>query len=100
MNANPDDITVSDNEREHRYEAHVDGQLALIAYERRGDRINLTHTEVPEDLEGQGIAGKMARVALDDARNRGLTVVPSCPYIASYVRRHPEYQDLVASGGR
>jgi len=98
LNVNPDDITVSNNEREQRYEARVDGQLALIAYERRGDRIVLIHTEVPEELEGHGVAAKMARVALEDARDRRLTVVPSCPYIASYIQRHPEYRDLIAAG--
>ncbi len=96
MNVNPDDVTVSNNEAEQRYEAHIDGRLAVIAYQRRGDRIVYTHTEVPAELEGRGIAGKMAHVALEDARAQRLTVVPRCPFVASYIRRHPEYQSLVS----
>ena len=59
--------------------------------------ITLVHTEVRDEFEGQGHAATLARGALDDARSRGLRVVPSCPYIASYVEKHPEYADLVAT---
>ncbi len=96
MNINPDDVDVSNNEAEQRYEARVDGRLAILAYQQEGGRIVYTHTEVPEELEGQGIAGKLTRVALDDARDGRLTVVPRCPYVAGYIQRHPEYQDLVS----
>ena len=95
MEANLDDVTVVDNPTERRYEARVDGELAVITYRRTGDRIVFLHTEVPPALEGHGIAGKMARVALEDARTQGLAVVPRCPYVAAYIRRHPEYVDLV-----
>lgn len=95
MNAKLDDVAVDDNEVAQRYEAHVDGRLALIAYQRAGDHIALVHTEVPEELEGRGLAGHMARVALEDARTRGLAVIPSCPFVADYIRRHPQYTDLV-----
>ena len=96
MNINPDDVSVSNNEVEQRYEARVGGRLAVLAYKQEGGRIVYTHTEVPEELEGQGIAGKLTRVALDDARAQRLAVVPRCPYVAGYIRRHPEYQDLVS----
>lgn len=96
MNINPDDVDVSNNEAEQRYEARVDGRLAILAYQQEGGRIVYTHTEVPEELEGQGIAGKLTRVALDDARAQRLAVVPRCPYVAGYIQRHPEYQDLVS----
>ncbi len=101
MNTDRDDVTVTDNEAARRYEAHVDGQLALLQYRRSGDRLDLVHTEVPEELEGQGIGGALARFALEDARSHHWTVIPSCPFVASYIRRHSEYQDLVAanSGG-
>jgi len=95
MDVNLDDVTVRDNEAEGRYEAEVDGRLAVIKYERAGDRITLIHTEVPKALEGHGIAGKLAKYALEDARARGLTVVPLCPYVQSYLRRHQEYLPLV-----
>ena len=95
MHGNPDEIEVADNEAGQRYEALVDGQLAVITYRRQGDRIVFIHTEVPEALEGRGIAGAMARVALDEARAQGLEVIPRCPFVAAYIRRHPEYLDLV-----
>lgn len=95
MNGNPDEVPVTNNEAAQRYEAHVDGRLAVITYRRQGDRITFIHTEVPEDLEGRGIAGAMARVALDEARAEHLQVIPRCPFVAAYIRRHLEYADLV-----
>jgi predicted GNAT family acetyltransferase len=100
MNGNLDDVTVTNNETAQRYEARVDGQLAVIIYQQLGDCIVFIHTEVPEALEGHGVAGKMARFALDDARARRLMVIPQCPFVASYIRRHPEYADLVPPGDR
>lgn len=90
-------VEVRDNPEAGRYEAAVDGHLAVAEYRLSGDTITFTHTEVPEELEGQGIAGQVVRFALDDARSRGLKVVPRCPYVADYIRRHQEYQDLVAA---
>lgn len=86
---------VENNPAAGRFEAVVDGQLAQAQYRRVGERILFTHTEVPEQLEGRGIAGQLARAGLDFARAEGLTVVPLCPFIASYIERHPEYQDLL-----
>ena len=83
------------NEAESRFELEVDGQLAMSAYHRRGDRIIFTHTEVPPQLEGKGIGKALATAALDYARSEGLKVVPRCPFIAAFIRRNPEYQDLV-----
>jgi uncharacterized protein len=91
-----DAIEVRNNEERRRFEAEVEGRLAMIGYERQGDTITYTHTFVPPELEGRGIAGRMAQVALGYARASGLRVVPQCPFVASYIKRHPEYQDLVA----
>jgi predicted GNAT family acetyltransferase len=88
-------VIVRDNRAESRYESELDGDLGMIVYRLRGDTITFTHTEVPETLEGRGIASAMARFALDDARARGLRVQPLCPFVAGYIRRHPEYADLV-----
>ncbi len=90
-----DDVPVLNNESAHRYEAHMDGHTALITYERQRDRITFIHTVVPPALEGHGLAGRMARVALDDARAQHLTVIPRCPFVASYIQVHREYADLV-----
>ena len=97
MDVNLDDVTVTHNEEAHRFEASIGGLRAFITYSRFPGRIVFTHTEVPQPLEGQGVAAKLARVALDFARVNDLRVVPLCPYVSSFIRKHPEYQDLVSS---
>lgn len=92
----PETIVVRDAPGRSRYEAEGDGALAGIAvYSLEGDRLTLEHTEVMPEAEGRGVGGALARAALDDARARGLGVVPRCPFMAAYIRRHPEYRDLV-----
>ncbi|HEY7343396.1 MAG TPA: GNAT family N-acetyltransferase [Ktedonobacterales bacterium] len=88
--------SVIDNEAENEYEAHAEGEVAILTYQRQGKRITFYHTEVPPALEGRGIAGMMARTALEAARADGLEVVPLCPYVAAYIRRHQEYLPLVS----
>lgn len=90
-----DGVEVTNNQRAHRYEAWIDGVLAHIQYNRTGDRITFLHTEVPPALEGRGIGSTLARAALEDARARGLEVVPLCPFVSAYIRRHAEYLPLV-----
>lgn len=89
-------MNVVDNEKESRYEVEVDGEIAVADYRKSGDRIEFTHTKVPESLEGQGVGSALARAGLEHARREGLAVVPTCPFIASYIDRHPEYQELLA----
>ncbi|HEX5919137.1 MAG TPA: GNAT family N-acetyltransferase [Nocardioides sp.] len=80
----------------HRYELRSGDELVgFIAYRLHGEVIRLIHTEVLPAFNGQGHAATLARSALDDARARGLTVRPDCPYVASYIKKHPEYADLV-----
>ncbi len=95
-----EDVSVAENEAAHRYEAQVGDQVAFITYQKSEYSITFIHTEAPKALEGHGIAGKMARYALDDARARGLAVIPRCPFVADYIRRHPEYADLVPPDDR
>jgi len=90
-----DEIAINDNTADSQFEAHVGPYVGVIQYERLGDIITFTHTETPEELEGHGVASKLARVALDDARAQRLRVVPICPFVAAYIKRHPEYSDLV-----
>ena len=91
------DISVADNPAAHRYELHVDGELAAFTHYRLDkDRIVFLHTETLDGYAGHGLGGRLARAALDDSRARGLHVVPRCPFIARYIVEHPEYQDLVA----
>lgn len=89
-------IEVSDNPDRSRYEIRVDGELAGYAlYARRARRVILVHTEIDGGFEGRGLGSKLATGVLDDIRSRGLMVVPLCPFMASYIERHPEYGDLV-----
>jgi predicted GNAT family acetyltransferase len=90
------EITLTNNEAQHRYEAATDGRLAGFAeYNLLTDAIMFTHTEVLPDNEGKGIGSALARHVLDDARARGLHVIPVCQFIAGYIRKHREYADLV-----
>ena len=86
------DSQVVRNAAESRYELTLDGQLAKLEFREVGGRLALVHTEVPEELGGQGIGGKLARAALDDAFDRELLVVPYCPFVRSYLERHPEIE--------
>lgn len=88
--------TVRNNAGEHRYELIVDGHVATAHYRLQPGVITFDHTVVPEALGGRGVGSALARGALDDARAQGLKVVPQCPFIAGYIKKHPEYADLVA----
>jgi uncharacterized protein len=89
-------VSIRDNPEELRYELVVDGDVeGEIMYRRSPDRIVLVHTEVSPSLEGQGLGSRLVVEALDDIRARGLHVVPICPFVRRYIRRHPEYNDLV-----
>jgi uncharacterized protein len=91
----PNPIAVADQPVRMRYEIRVDGQPAgFTMYERHANQIVFTHTEIADEFEGQGLGGKLAKGALDDARQRGLHVVPRCAFIAEWIRRHPDYADL------
>jgi predicted GNAT family acetyltransferase len=87
---------VTDVEASHRFEAHIGSDLAGTAfYDRRGNRVVFTHTEVDPAFEGRGVGSALAEAALDQARARGEQVVPLCEFIAGYIERHPTYADLV-----
>jgi len=88
---------VRNNPSAHRYEIWVGGELAgYTQYLRRRGRIAFIHTKVYEPYEGLGLGSQLARAVLDDARARGLLVMPFCPFIANFIERHlDEYRDLV-----
>ncbi|GAA3837943.1 GNAT family N-acetyltransferase [Sphaerisporangium flaviroseum] len=91
-------IKVADNPGAARYEITVDGRLAgFAAYRALPGRLVFTHTEVDQEFEGHGFGSTLVRGALDSAREAGVTVVPRCPFVASYIKRHPEYGDLLAA---
>jgi predicted GNAT family acetyltransferase len=86
---------VTDNRAEYEFELVVDGHRAVAAYQMEDDTIVFTHTVVPQPIEGRGVASKLIKAALDSARDRGLKVVPQCPFVRAYIARHPEYRDLL-----
>lgn len=92
--------SVIHNESANQFEATIDGKIAFSKYLRAGSKIVIEHTEVPESLEGQGLASRIVRTALDYARAEKLVVIPLCPFTAAFIHRHPEYQDLVEKGYR
>jgi hypothetical protein len=89
-------ISTSNNTAAHRYEIASDGQLAGFAeYNVLTDALLFTHTEILPAFEGQGLGSRLARHALDDVRAQGKHAIPVCQFIAAFIRKHPEYQDLV-----
>jgi predicted GNAT family acetyltransferase len=95
------DIEVTENPDKARFEIAVDGELAGFAlYHLRGNQIAFTHTETDDRFRGRGLAGQLARSALDTARERHLTVLPYCPFVKSWIASHRDYQDLVSPDHR
>lgn len=84
------------NESASRFETTAEGEVAFVEYDLEPGRIVFTHTIVPASLSGRGIAGDLVAHALDHAREQRLGVVPQCSFVAAYIRRNPEYQDLLA----
>jgi uncharacterized protein len=87
---------VIDNQDQSRFELRADGQLAELDYRHHGGRLVLIHTEVPVELEGRGIGGKLVTAAIDRAAREGLTVVPLCPFARGWLERHPDAAASVA----
>jgi predicted GNAT family acetyltransferase len=87
---------ITDNPDQHRYEIRVDDELAgFVQYRRREGLIAFIHTEIDTRFEGRGLASQLIAAVLDEARAAGVRVFPFCPFVNSYISRHPEYVDLV-----
>jgi uncharacterized protein len=93
----PDEIR--DDLAHNRFVFEEDGSVAWVRYKREPGRITFIHTEVPRELGGRGIAGRLARHVLDYARRQGLRIIVLCPFIRAWMKKHPEYDDLVAEPG-
>jgi uncharacterized protein len=85
-----DEPDVVDDEAGTRFEIRANGQVAELVYRRNGRRLVLVHTEVPAELEGRGIGGRLVRAAVDRAARDGLTIVPLCPFARGWLERHDE----------
>jgi uncharacterized protein len=81
---------VSDNQAESRFEIRFGDLLAELKYHRNGNRFVLLHTDVPAELEGRGLGGRLVAAAIDRAARQGLTIVPLCPFASSWLERHPD----------
>lgn len=81
-----------------RFKILTEAGTAYLTYVESADALDLVHTKVPPELEGRGYASALARAALEDARTRHLRIIPTCPFVQGYLRRHKEYADLVAGG--
>ena len=88
---------VRDNRQEGRFELDLEGgRMAYVEYEEAGEGVlALTHTEVPAEFEGKGVGGELVKGALEIVRGENLKIVPVCRFVSVYLRRHPEYQELV-----
>jgi uncharacterized protein len=91
------DVKVQDNPDRRRFEILVDGEVAGFAdYRERDGAVAVVHSQVDGAYRGQGLGGTLAKQTLDTLRERGVKVVPSCPFFAQYVADHPEYNDILA----
>jgi predicted GNAT family acetyltransferase len=91
-------FTVTDVPERERFEARdeTDTLAGVLTYQVTGPIVVYTHTKVEPAFEGQGAGSALARAAMDDARSRGRTVVPICPFVTGWLAEHPEYEELVA----
>ncbi|PKA82273.1 hypothetical protein ATE92_0400 [Ulvibacter sp. MAR_2010_11] len=92
------DVSISENKDKKRFETKVEGKTAFIEYIRAQESVYLTHTEVPKELEGKGIASSMVKQVLIQIKEEGNKLVPLCPFVAAYVKRHPEWKEILAKG--
>ena len=91
-----EDIPLINDQPIHNFEMMVDGHRAFIDYQLRGDKMFLTHTEVPVELEGQGVAPALVEKVFQYVEEHQLKVVPYCAYIKVWLKRHPDWERLVA----
>ena len=89
------DLPVINNTNQMQFEVHTEGEIAVLQYRFLDDKIWLMHTEVPEKLEGKGIASTLARYGFEWAKEHGEKVKVICPFVAVFLKRHPEYNELV-----
>ncbi|WP_038171064.1 GNAT family N-acetyltransferase [Verrucomicrobium sp. BvORR106] len=88
-------MDIDHDSESHRFSLEESGHVSVLDYELDGRQMTITHTYVPGELRGRGIAAELVQEALEHAREQGWTVVPQCSYVAAYMARHKEYSDLL-----
>ena len=88
-------IDITHNQAAKRFETSINDQTGYISYQERGDTLVYDHTIVPQSLGGRGVGSALVKHALDYAREHNKKVVPQCSFVASYINKHPDYQDLI-----
>ena len=89
------EYTLIDNAEEKQYEYRLEEGIARLEYIKTADKVFLTHTEVPRAYEGKGVASALVKEVLGEVEKSGLALIPLCPYVAMYIKRHPEWRKLV-----
>ncbi len=92
-----DNITLHDNKAESRFEMKFENHLSFIEYEINGDAIALLHTEVPPALEGRGVGTAIVEKTLKHLEESGLGLIPLCPFVVAYIKRHPEWERIIVA---
>jgi hypothetical protein len=86
---------ITDNTALHHFELKQDGETAFILYSRSKNSLRLIHTEVPDSLQGKGVGSKLVSGVLEVANKNHLRIIPACPFVAEYLKRHPEHLSVV-----
>ncbi|KAA0913532.1 GNAT family N-acetyltransferase [Psychrobacter sp. ANT_WB68] len=89
------EIKIVHNETAKRFETSIDGHIGYISYQERDDKLVYDHTIVPQELGGHGVGSALVKHALNYARENNKKVVPQCSFVAAYIDKHPDYQDLL-----
>ncbi|MBX7171964.1 MAG: N-acetyltransferase [Pyrinomonadaceae bacterium] len=91
-----ENLIVENNESKHRFEINLEDGIAFIQYTKQGEDVyNLYHTEVPPQFGGKGVGSALAKGTLEYIKAEGSQIIPTCPFVAAYLKKHPEYQELV-----
>ena len=90
-------MQITRNSDKNQFETIVNGELAIAQYEMKGTQMTITHVIVPKPIEGQGVASALCQFAIETARAENLKIVPRCPFMSAYFRRHPENNDVLSA---
>jgi predicted GNAT family acetyltransferase len=96
MKTETESLRLIDNEEDHRFELPAEGGTAYIEYKQKGDKIFLIHTEIPREMNGRAVAPALVEKVFSLIESRGQKMVPYCPFVKAYLKRHPEWERITA----